>query len=252
MIAPDPLPPRHASTYAPRAKLGLIVPPTNTVNEAEWARMMPPGVTFHTTRMRLHETATPAQLAGLYRDLDAAIGLLAQARVDVVAYGCTAGSMFSPPEQLAEAVGARTGARVVTTAAAIVAALRALGARRLVVATPYHDALNEHERHFLEACGFKILALSGRGIGAGGADEYPRIAETPLAELAAQVREIMRPDAEALLISCTDFPSLALIEKLEAEFDMPVISSNSATLWAALREADIDDAVQGGGRLFAL
>ena len=37
-----------------RARLGLIVPPTNTVNETEWRAMLPAGVSFHTHRMRLH------------------------------------------------------------------------------------------------------------------------------------------------------------------------------------------------------
>ena len=48
------------STYGFRAKIGLIVPPTNTVNEGEWARMVPDGVTVHTMRMALHaNSGTP-------------------------------------------------------------------------------------------------------------------------------------------------------------------------------------------------
>ena len=45
--------PDHA-TYGWRARIGLIVPPTNTANEAEWSLMLPDGVTLHTTRMPLH------------------------------------------------------------------------------------------------------------------------------------------------------------------------------------------------------
>src|SRR5690606_32966375 len=37
--------------YGWRARLGLIVPPTNTVNEAEWRIMAPEGVTIHSARM---------------------------------------------------------------------------------------------------------------------------------------------------------------------------------------------------------
>jgi maleate isomerase/arylmalonate decarboxylase len=137
----------------------------------------------------------------------------------------------------------------VSTALAIVRALRALGVRRVAVATPYHDALNEHETIFLAACGFEVTKLIGLGIGAGGADEYIRIAQTPITAVAAHARAAMTDDAEALLISCTDFPTLPLITTLEAEFARPVISSNSATLWASLRAAGIDDVVPGGGKL---
>ena len=243
---------RHASAYGPRARLGLIVPPTNTVNEAEWARLMPEGVTFHSHRMPLHTDAESGPgRAALLADLEAVFALLGQCGADVIAYACTAGSMVTPADALPGELTARTGRAAVTTAAAIVAALRALGVRRLAVATPYAQALNDHEAHFLADHGFEVLKLAGLGIGAGGPREYPRIARTPLEAVAAHARGAMVPGAEALLISCTDFPTLPLIAPLEAELGVPVVSSVTATLWAALREAGIADAPAAGGRLFA-
>ena len=245
--------PRHAATYAPRARLGLIVPPTNTVNEGEWARMVPDGVTFHTMRMALHADTTSAEgQAALWRDLEDALKLLVPCRPDVIAYACTAGSMIIPPESVADRMAARAALPCITTALAIIHALRALGAARVAVATPYHDALNDHEVHFLEACGIATTRLVGLGIGAGGPQEYIRIAETPRDQVRAHVRSAVTPDAQALLISCTDFPALTLVPELEAEFGIPVVTSNTATLWAALRAAGITDAVGGGGRLFNL
>ena len=244
--------PRHRSAYSARAKLGLIVPPTNTVNEAEWSLMLPAGVTSHTMRMALHaDTGSDSGKAVLHRDLDAAMAMLVQARVDVVAYACTAGSMVNPPESLPARMAAQSGVPAVTTAAAIVAALHSMGLRRLAVATPYHDALNEHEQHFLTACGFEVLSLRGLGIGAAGPADYPRIAETPLADVAAHARAAMVPGADALLICCTDFPTLPLIAGLEAECGVPVITSNTATLWATLKAARIPDAITDAGKLLA-
>jgi maleate cis-trans isomerase len=241
---------RHASAYGPRARLGLIVPPTNTVNEAEWHRMLPPGVTFHTHRMKLHtDSATPDGAARLMADLEAVFALLGQCSPDVIAYACTAGSMTTPVEALPEALSARTGIRALTTAASIVAALRALGVRRLSVATPYAQALNNHEAHFLADHGFEVARLIGLGIGAGP-QEYPRIARTPLAAVEAHARAAFVPGSDALLITCTDFPTLPLIELLERDLGVPVITSNQATLWAALRAAGLDDVIAGGGALF--
>ena len=245
------LTPRHASVYGPRGRLGLIVPPTNTVNEAEWARMCPEGVTVHTHRMPLHpDSSSPEGAARLRADLGAAVAMLAPCGPDVIAYACTAGSMVTPAASLPEALTRETGQRCVTTAAAIVAALEALGVRRLAVATPYADALNAHEEEFLAAHGFEVLRLIGLGIGAGGPQEYIRIARTPLEAVAAHARAAMAPGAEALLITCTDFPSLPLIAPLEAELGVPVVSSNQATLWAALRAAGLEDALPGAGVLF--
>jgi maleate isomerase/arylmalonate decarboxylase len=241
---------RVASIYGRRAKLGLIVPPTNTVNEPEWARLLPEGVSLHVMRMPLHlDASSEAGEAALEADMRAAVGELAKARPDVIAYGCTAGSMVSPVDALPKRIGAMAGARGVTTAAAIVAALRALGARRLAVATPYADDLDAHERAFLSENGFEVLRLRGLGIGAGGAHEFVRIATTPLEAVGAHARACVAPGADALLISCTDFPSLPLIDQLEAEFGVPVVSSNTATLWASLRAAGVDDAIGGAGRL---
>lgn len=243
---------RHASSYGPRARLGLIVPPTNTVNEAEWHRMLPPGVTFHTHRMKLHtDSATPDGARRLIQDLEGVFALLGQCSPDVIAYACTAGSMTTPVDALPDDLTRRTGIRALTTAASIIAALRALGVRRVSVATPYAQVLNDHEAHFLADHGFAVDRLIGLGIGAGGPQEYPRIARTPLDAVAAHARAAFVPGSDALLITCTDFPTLPLIDQLEQDLGVPVVTSNQATLWAALRACDLADAVAGGGRLFA-
>ncbi len=127
----------HRSTYAWRAKLGLIVPPTNTVNEAEWGRLLPEGITHHTMRMKLHaDSHGEAGRAALRADIGRAVAELVPARVDVIAYGCTAGSMLTPCETLPAEIAAMAGRPAVATAPAIVQALRALGLRRIAVATP--------------------------------------------------------------------------------------------------------------------
>ncbi len=243
---------RHLSTYSQRAKLGLIVPPTNTVNEAEWSRMMPAGVTFHTHRMPLHpDTNSEEGKRGLMRDLDHVFGILKQSRVDAIAYACTAGSMINPVRSLPDALSERNGVKAVTTSAAIVAALKELNVAKLSVATPYAERLNEHETHFLEENGFDVLRLIGLGIGANGPSEYTRIAETPLTEVAAHARAAFEPGSDALLITCTDFPTLPLIADLEDELGVPVVTSNQATFWAMLRAAGIHDRFDGFGVLLS-
>ena len=53
------------------------------------------------------------------------------------------------------------------------------------------------------------------------------------------------------MICCTDFATADVLAPLEAELGKPVISSNSAGLWAALRKAGINDPIEGYGRLLA-
>ncbi len=242
---------RHKSVYSWRAKIGLIVPPTNTVNEAEWLRVMPDGVTFHTVRMPIHlDHASEAGRRALVADITARVQELAEARVDVVAYACTAGSMVNPRNVLAREVEAATGVPLVTTAASIVDALDDLGASRVSIATPYHDVLNQHEAAFLKANGIETLAIAGLGLGANGPVDYPLIAQTPLERIEAHVRAAFVQGSQACLITCTDFPTLPILLRLEADLGVPVVTSNQATLWAALRSAGITDRIEPLGALF--
>jgi maleate isomerase/arylmalonate decarboxylase len=186
---------RHLSSYSQRAKIGLIVPPTNTVNEAEWCRMVPEGVTFHTVRMKTHPAPhTESERRILAEDISRKVEELAPARVDVVAYACTAGSMVTPAHQLPSDVSAMSGIPVVTIAAAIVDSLKNLGAQKISVATPYHDALNDHEVAFLRGAGIEVRSIKGLGVGANGPIDYPRIAETPRPQSARMPRQPLCPD----------------------------------------------------------
>jgi len=242
----------HPTVYGTRAKLGVIVPPTNTANEAEWNRMAPPGVTIHATRMQLHtDIASAAGKRALLDDLARHARDLAQAAVNVIAYGCTAGSMTVPATELPEYMKSVTGCAAVTTAQALVEALRSLGAKRVAVATPYDEKLNRHEADFLHGHGFDVVAIRGMGYGAGGPTEYRNIARVPASEVFAFARDVAIPAADALLVSCTDLATLDVIERLEAETGKPVISSNQATFWLALRKAGVADRINGMGRLLA-
>ena len=143
------------TVYGTRAKIGVIVPPTNTANEAEWHQLLPAEVTMHTARMPLHtDTTSDVGRAALYRDIEHHAAQLAMAGVNVIAYNCTAGSLVNPVTALAERVTRVTGIAAVTTAQAIVQALQTLDVKKLAIATPYHDALNEHEHRFFEGIGF--------------------------------------------------------------------------------------------------
>jgi maleate isomerase/arylmalonate decarboxylase len=149
--------------------------------------------------------------------------------------------MVQPLDQLTDFMSDVSGVPSVTTAASIVAALQALNLRKISIATPYDDALNEHEVAFLADNGVETLQIAGLGIGAGGPEEYIQIARTPAEQIKQHVLSVDHQDAEAVLISCTDFPTLNLITELEQVLGKPVITSNQATFWATLRAAGIED-----------
>ena len=239
------------STYGWRARLGLIVPPTNTANEAEWSRMLPDGVTLHTTRMPLHlHVEEPLREDDpLARDLIGASALLAQAGVAAIAYGCTAGSMIEPLDQLPALIEKTTGIPGTTTAQALVDALHAVDAKRVALISPYGETLQTREAAFLERHGFTIVSSRGLGIGEGGAHEFVRIRTLGPSIVVALARAAMVSDADAMLIACTDFGTLRVVDLLEADLGIPIVTSNQAQLWATLHAASVHEPIAGWGRL---
>lgn len=223
--------------------IGLIVPPTNTVNEAEWRATLPADADMHVhvARMALHDdVASDAGKRQLLADLTVTARPLLRDGADVVAYGCTAGSLIQPLGWLATSMQTAIGRPCAATAPALVEAIRRLGARRIAVATPYPDALNAHEAEFLTACGLEVLKINGLGIGAGGPHEYPQIAKLTPDRIRRLAIDTAAAGGDALVLSCTDLPTRPLHDELERTLARPVISSNQATLWATLRAAGHD------------
>ena len=243
-MAPNAL--YHA--YGWKARIGLIVPSTNTVNEPEFWRLAPPGVTIHTSRVLVLGRTTPESYAEMGAALGRAARELATAEVDLVAYGCTSGSIVCPlPEVLAQMREA-AGTPAIAAAGAVVAALRAFGVERVALATPYVDFVNQAEKRFLEDYGFRVTSMFGLELGHTQEERRAmnRVAPEALYQLA---RRVDRPEAQAIFISCTALASLEVIADLEREFAKPVIVSNPACFWACLRLLGLRAPVAGYGRL---
>ena len=120
-------------------------------------------------------------------------------------------------------------------------ALRALGAGRVSVASPYEPWLNEKLRVYLKECGFEVLAIKGFGTQA-------HASFTP-EQNAGLVAEVDRAEAQAIFISCTNFRTLEIIEPLEAKLGKPVVTGNSASVWKMLRLLGDRRSIPGSGRL---
>lgn len=230
--------------YGRRCRIGLLVPSSNTTMESEFFRMAPEGVSIHTARMRLVD-ATPEALIEMAEDAGRAASLLATAEVDVIVYGCTTGSLVGGvewEERLVQRMERETGIPAVTTIRAVVDSLKDLEVGRVAVATPYTDDLNQLEREFLQSEGIEVATIRGLGI-----VRNVDIGRTDGAAVKRLVDEVAG-GADAVFISCTNLPTIDLIEPLEAELGRPVVTSNQASMWAALRSCGLDG-VKGYGLL---
>lgn len=121
-------------------------------------------------------------------------------------------------------------------------ALRALNIRRLAVASPHLDEVNERLQLFLESHGIQVV--SKRGL---NAKVIQAVSPQKIVQLA---RDTDRSDAEAVFISCTAMQTAPFVEELEARLQKPVLSGNQVSVWDAVRLAGAPPVKPYRGRLF--
>ena len=228
------------------SRIGLLVPSSNTTVEPEFYRVLPKGVTLHVARLFLAQIATDS-IANTVNDLETQSRNLATADVDVIVLGAAAPSFLKGlgyDREMAQKITAASGKPATTTSTALIEALHHLGVSRFVLGAAYDDKVNAIAKTFLEANGFNVLAAQGLGL----VDNLVvgRLDETSAYELA---RKIDRPDAEAIVLACTNWKTLDMIERLERELGKPVLSTTQVSIWAALRAVGRVEGVPGYGRL---
>jgi maleate isomerase len=231
-----------------RAKLGFVLLATEQTIQDEMARICPAGVGVHFARVFNPDEITNANLAAIAPDLTrAASTLLPDGSLDVISYACTSGSLILGQEKVEALLQAgNPNAKPTSLIAAVIKALNVIKAKRIVVATPYLDEVNAAERDYLTERGFDVLDIQGLNLTLDS--EMVRVSPAFIADMAASLD---RPDADAIFISCDALRSIEVIDQLEQRIGKPVIASNQAMAWDALRLARIDDRIQGYGKLLA-
>ncbi len=230
-----------------RTRIGLIIPSSNRLTEPQMRHYAPPGVDVHVTRLRM-TGPNHVPLSQLMPRIVEATLALADAHCDVIVFHCTASSMeagLAGERQVLEQMSSVTRSQVTTTASAALAAMYALDIKNVVLISPYVAATHQHEVDFLGEA--NIGVVGGRALGLAGGDQYITV---PPSEWLRIAQEEMRSDADAIFLSCTNIHSPEIVEPLERAISRPVITSNQAVLWYALRACGETDNVACLGRLF--
>lgn len=235
-----------------RARIGFLIPPGNPTTEPEVVRMTPPGVSVHFTRMVAHgetgslegqEERNRTQLA----HLDENVALLAMVKPAVIVMAHTASSYTlgrDGERALIERIERDTGIRFITAFGSVIAALDALGARRIAFGTPYGEAATQQCKTSLESYG---VAVARFGRLQGVKNIYD---ETP-ARAYRLARDVDAPDAQAVFLSGVGMPTIDVIDVAERDLGKPVVSSIAASMWNALRLAGVSAPIDGFGSLLA-
>ncbi len=232
-------------------RIGILAPPGNVALERELPVFLPPGIIMNHNRLsRPDSSISRESLLAMADSVDQAAHDLAQAYPEVIVYGCTSGSFLEgvgKEARLAERITRRTGIPAVTTSTAVVEALRAQGARRIFMITPYPDAVNEHELAFCRHYGLEVVGLDS--FRCPTSEDIRRISSDQVADLVlANTKAI--GDCDTIFISCTNLLCMDRIETIEARSGRPVVSSNQASLWAGLARMGVPMQDIRAGSLF--
>jgi maleate isomerase len=227
-------------------RIGLLVPSSNTTVEPEFYRALPRSVTLHTARLYLTRI-TPEAILSMVAEMETQARLLASADVDVIVLGATAPSFLKGlgyDRELIAKIESVTGRTATTTSTALIQAIQHFGARRVVLGSAYDTKVNGIAKAFLEASGMQVLATKGLSL----VDNLVvgRLSPDTAYELALQVN---RDEADAIVLSCTNWQTMDALERIERELGKPVISTTQASIWAALRIIGHTQPVAGYGRL---
>ncbi|MEV3873688.1 hypothetical protein [Streptomyces sp. NPDC049906] len=208
-----------------KVRVGLLLPWANVAVEEELPRIGLRNAVFHHARLVPSSRATAVDASfwhGLRDAAAGAVGSLVHVPLDSVVLACTSAGFTG---------GLSLPAGTLTAFDVLVDGLRTLGARRVVLATPYPDRVTLSEATALRAAGFTVLAHVGLGLDDGYADVPSRVVRRLLRDLPAGSMGA----ADAVVLSCTGWHTLSCVEPLERELGKPVVSSNLAIALHAAR-----------------
>ncbi len=242
-------------------RIGQIVPSSNVTMETEIPAMLtarqlvrPERFTFHSARMRM-KTVVKEELVAMDAESDRCAVELSDARVDVLGYACLVAIMAMGPGyhrqsqgRLSAATEANGGAApVITSAGALVDALKLMNARRIALVAPYMKPLTRTVVDYISAEGIDVIDWRALEI-----HDNLDVARHDPARLPAIVSSMKTDEADVIVTSaCVQMPSLSAVPTIEALTGKPVVTAAIATTFAMLQALELEPIVPGAGALLS-
>lgn len=242
--------PVRLDTEPAEKRIGLVCLATDHTSEKDFASaLMPLGIGLYTARIAYANPTNRSNLLKMLPQLSETASLILPGEsLDAICYSCTAATVVMGDAAVAEAVHqAKPGVPLVTPVSAARAAFEALGVTRIAVLTPYTTTVTAELIAYFRAHGLGVVDAACLGL--EDDREMARVDRSSIISAAQQVATI---EAEALFISCTALRAAGVAQEIEAAIERPVVTSNQASIWYALRCAGVADAISGYGRLLGL
>jgi len=248
---------------ANRARIGVLVPSTNTGVEYDLQKFSLEGVTWHPSRfwIEIANWADESQKSGddfntvferfldaLRDELPISIRNILSAEISHLMLGMSAETFWGGLEgnhAFEKGIADQIGDLGLTTGAGAARdALHKFGAKTISVITPYPPIGDDNVVRFFNDIGFEVKAIKGLARPSATA-----IAETTIPMVMDAIREIDGDDVDAIIQCGTNLSTVDIFPTMEHWLQKPLIPINVACVWHALRASGIDDKIIGKGRL---
>ncbi|MCR9125039.1 MAG: Asp/Glu racemase [Rhodobacteraceae bacterium] len=235
-------------TEPPGPRLGLIALQSDETIERDLRRLLPETVEWMVSRVPMAPEVTSDTLAQMETALTGAAALFPLGlRFDCIGYGCTSGTAQIGADVVAGMIRAGVRADAVTEPlSALVAACGALNLKRIAVLSPYVASVSDRLHGALAGQGVTVADFGSFNI----AEEAAVVRIDPASIRDAALQVMRGSTADALFLSCTNLRALEVVETLETELNLPVLTSNQVLAWHMLDRSGGPLHPGAPGRLF--
>ena len=216
----------------PNPRIGLIALASDFMIEKDFINVIKDkNIDFFVNRIECYNPLTRENLIKMSEKVtEVTKDILPDEKIDCVVYACTSGTIAAGYNSIEKKVKiAKPEAKVTTPSTAAIKALKKLKIQKLSIFTPYSKRLNDEVVEYFKKENFEVTSNSYFDIESD--IDIGKVDQNYLYEV---LSKIDLKDADALFVSCTALPVLAIIDKLEKKLNKPVLSSNQALIWDTL------------------
>ena len=236
--------------YGWRGRVGSVAATPSDIFSYEFYKIVPPGLSIMQTTLSIHVMTTEELAAGFAGQERMAVAL-AKEGADVIILGGAPTLYDQGPgadKALSQRISEATGVPAVSNQTAMMDGLRALGCRKIMIASPFNEENNRKLKKYLEGSGFEVVAALGMGFAANA--DINRVSSEEAYRFLKKSGQSCR-EAEGMIVPCANWPTTLVAAQVEVDLGIPVVTSNQAKTWAALRVLEIKEPITKFGRLLA-
>jgi maleate isomerase len=236
--------------YGWRGKFGFINPAIADSLVLEFYKMLPDGVLATIVDQKVQNLADE-DFARVIENMEQGARVLDYEEVHAITIGGTPPLLrkgFDTPDRVVEEFQRKFNKPFSSTPTSEVNAMRSVGITRLLLVTPFRSELTETIRDYLEYKDFDVVHVKGANI-QKNSDLVKHTGQQIYDLVKDAIRETKKP-FDGIHINCPRWPVFDMVEAVEDEFNVPVVSSCQAIIWEALNMLGIKEIKPGSGHLF--